>query len=126
MPLLRYRIGDLAEKRVQPYGNEFVIHGRASAALTAHDGARVTTWQVDECFADAHGFAHYELRQNRNGECVLLFVPDGDEPTAENLRNMTARLGELLKIPAGEIKTEAMKTLLPSPSGKFRLTCPAE
>jgi phenylacetate-CoA ligase len=126
MPLLRYRIGDLAEKRVQPYGNEFVIHGRASAALAARDGARVTTWQVDKCFADAHGFAHYELRQNRGGECALLFVPDGDGPAADDLRGVTARLGELLKIPAGEIKTEAMKTLLPSASGKFRLTNPAE
>jgi phenylacetate-CoA ligase len=126
MPLLRYRIGDLAEKRVQPYGNEFAIHGRASAALTARDGARVTTWQVDQCFAAAHGLAHYELRQNRNGGCVLLFVPDGHGLAAENLRGVTARLGELLKIPAGEIKTEAMKTLLPSASGKFRLTCPAE
>jgi len=50
MPLLRYRIGDLAEQHVQPYGNHFTVHGRARDALTAADGRRVTTWQVDQCF----------------------------------------------------------------------------
>src|SRR5208283_1850247 len=33
MPLLRYRIGDLAQRRTQPYGNHFVIHGRARDVL---------------------------------------------------------------------------------------------
>ena len=50
MPLLRYRIGDLVEKHVQPYGNHFTVHGRARDALTADDGQRVTTWEVDQCF----------------------------------------------------------------------------
>ena len=51
MPLLRYRIGDLAERHDQPYGNHFTVHGRARDALMARDGRRVTTWQVDQCFA---------------------------------------------------------------------------
>ncbi len=122
MPLLRYRIGDLAEKRVQPYGTSFIVHGRARDALVAGDGSRVTTWQVDECFAEANGIAHYELRQSENGECALRFVPEAIMPTAENLRNITARLEALLKSRA-KIKTEAMKTLVPAASGKFRLTC---
>ena len=51
MPLLRYRIGDLAERRAQPYGTDFVIHGRIRDALRAGNGRRVTTWQVDQCFS---------------------------------------------------------------------------
>ena len=122
MPLLRYRIGDLAEKRVQPYGTTYIVHGRARDALLAGDGSRVTTWQVDECFAEANGIAHYELRQSENGCCVLRFVPDAIAPTEETLRRLTARLESLLKSRM-EIKAEAMKTLVPAASGKFRLTC---
>jgi phenylacetate-CoA ligase len=121
MPLLRYRIGDLVQKQVQPYGNTFIVHGRARDALVATDGARVTTWQVDGCFGDVEGIAHYELRQSEDGDCVLRFVPDAVPPTEENLHRLTGRLEALLKSRAG-IKTEAMTTLVPAASGKFRLT----
>jgi phenylacetate-CoA ligase len=124
MPLLRYRIGDLAEKRVYPYGNHFVVHGRARDALRAGDGRRVTVWQVDECFSGADGIAHYQLRQDEKGDYVLRFVPAGAGPTEAELRHVTSRLGALLQVRA-EIKAEVMSVLLPLPSGKFRLTCPA-
>jgi phenylacetate-CoA ligase len=122
MPLLRYRIGDLAEKQVGPYGNSYTVHGRARDALMAGNGPRVTTWQVDQCFNAAHGIAHYELRQSENGECVLRFVPDGTGPSEENLRVVTSQLEALLKT-STEIKAEAMPVLVPAASGKFRLTC---
>ncbi len=122
MPLLRYRIGDLAEWHALPYGNRFTIHGRARDALTAADGGRVTTWQVDQCFNEACGFVHYELRQDEAGECVLRFVPDGAGPMEENLRGVTSQLQDLLKTSTA-IKTEAMPVLVPAASGKFRLTC---
>src|SRR5271154_5735526 len=121
MPLLRYRIGDLVEQHVQPYGNHFTVHGRARDALTARDGERVTTWRVDQCFVGTNGIAHYELRQNENGECVLRFVPDGVGPTNEDLRHITSQLEALLQA-STEIKTEAMPVLVPAASGKFRLT----
>jgi phenylacetate-CoA ligase len=123
MPLLRYRIGDLAERRERPYGTDFVVHGRASAALTAANGQRVTTWEVDQCFADASGIAHYELRQDQTGQAVLRYVPDNAGPTEKTLNRMAAQLGALLNLRQG-ISTQAMDILLPSPSGKFRLTCP--
>ena len=124
MPLLRYRIGDLAQRCVQPYETSFVIHGRARDALRAGDGRRVTTWQVDQCFVELPGILHYELRQNQNGGCSLRFVRDGAGPTEAELRRVTSRLENLLCSRA-EIATEAMPVLLPTPSGKFRLTCPA-
>jgi len=123
MPLLRYRIGDLAQRHTRPYGTDFVVHGRASAALTASDGRRVTTWDVDECFAQSTGIAHYELRQDQSGDSALRYVPDGSGPAENTLSQITSRLRALLH-PRNGIKTHAMDTLLPSPSGKFRLTCP--
>ena len=107
---------------MEPYGNRFTVHGRARDTLTAGDGRRVTTWQVDQCFSEARGIAHYELRQDEKGVCVLRFVPDGAGPTEENLRAVTAGLEALLRS-SSKIKTEAMPVLVPAASGKFRLTC---
>jgi phenylacetate-CoA ligase len=121
MPLLRYRIGDLAERHVGPCGNHFTVHGRARDALTSRDGARVTTWDVDQCFANVNGIVHYELRQGENGGCVLRFVPDGVAPAEKELRRVTSQIEALLKS-STEIKTEAMPVLVPAASGKFRLT----
>ena len=122
MPLLRYRIGDLAERYVQPYKNHFTVHGRARDALAAGNGRRVTTWQVDQCFSEIRGIAHYELRQSENGACVLRFVPDEAGPAENELRRVTSKLEALLQTPA-TIKTETMSVLVPAASGKFRLTC---
>ena len=125
MPLLRYRIGDLAVKNALPYGNNYIVHGRAKDALAARDGSRVTTWQVDQCFAGVSGIAHYELRQDENNFCSLRFVPDTIAPAENDLRRLTARLEELLQ-PAAAIKAGPMPTLVPAASGKFRLTCRVE
>jgi phenylacetate-coenzyme A ligase PaaK-like adenylate-forming protein len=121
MPLLRYRIGDLAERHVQPYENHFTVHGRARDALAAGDGSRVTTWQVDQCFTGVDGIAHYELRQNENGDCILRFVPDGNEPVPDELRRVTSQLEALLQL-SSDLQAESMPVLLPAASGKFRLT----
>ena len=121
MPLLRYCIGDLAERIERPYASDFVVHGRVRDALTAGDGRRITTWQVDQCFAGTEGFAHYELRQDENGDCVLRFVPYGTGPAARELECVRSRLGGLLAL-HNAIKAEAMPVLVPAASGKFRLT----
>jgi len=119
MPLLRYRIGDLAQKHVQPHGNVFIVHGRTRDALTTADGSRVTTWQVDQCFSETEGVAHYELRQIESGQNVLRVIPAVNASTAPDLRDVTARLETLLQ---AKVSTETMSTLVPAASGKFRLT----
>jgi phenylacetate-CoA ligase len=121
MPLVRYRIGDLAERIERPYGTHFMVHGRARDALLARDGRRVTTWQVDRCFDGTDGIAHYEVRQAENGDCLLRFVPDGAGPGEGELERVSSRLGGLLAL-RHAIKTEAMPVLVPAASGKFRLT----
>ena len=122
MPLLRYRIGDLAQQHEAAYGNHFTVHGRVRDALMAGDGQRVTTWQVDQCFTEASGIVHYELRQNERGDCVLRFVPDGAGPADKILNAVTSQIEALLQLSAS-VKTEAMPVLVPAASGKFRLTC---
>ncbi|HTY86598.1 MAG TPA: hypothetical protein VMB80_03970 [Candidatus Acidoferrum sp.] len=124
MPLLRYRIGDLAQRHTQPYGSRFVVHGRARDALRATEGRRVTTWEVDQCFTETNGIAHYELRQDRPGDGLLRFVPDGAGPSGPALCRLTRQL-EVLLGSRREIKTELLPTLVPAASGKFRLTRPA-
>ncbi|HEX7471140.1 MAG TPA: hypothetical protein VF437_10470 [Verrucomicrobiae bacterium] len=118
MPLLRYRIGDLVEQ----CGNNYIVHGRARDALRTPDDRRVTTWQVDNCFAGANGIAHYQLRQTESGDCVLRYVQDGNGPSAQNLRELISRLENVLHSP-GRIVAEASDLLVPAPSGKYRLTC---
>ena len=121
MPLLRYRIGDLVEQRGSAANASYVVHGRARDALRAAGGQRVTTWQVDQCFTDVSGIAHYQLRQTENGDAHLRYVPDGRGPSVPELRELRARLKALLGI-AGQITVEPVAVLLPAPSGKFQIT----
>ncbi len=118
MPLLRYRIGDLVERIEQPYGTNYIVHGRIRDALTAAYGRRVTTWQVDQCFATAKGVAHYQLRPIENGGFRLRFIPDPGVTA-----NLAPSLKQLEKLLGASVAAEAVATLLPEASGKFRLTC---
>lgn len=125
MPLLRYRIGDLVEHQVSPYEDLFVVHGRGRDSLTDDDGARVTTLQVDQCFAGVQGIVHYELRQTGRGQFALRFVPERTGPDGQTLDGITARLRDLLRSESALV-TQSLPTLLPTASGKFRLTVRAE
>jgi len=120
MPLLRYRIGDLVQRHERSYGTDYLVHGRMRDTLTAAGGARVTTWQVDQCFAGVSGIVHYQLRQSPGGEGVLRYVPEAGGLDAGSLRAVVERLELLLARP---ITTESVPALLPEASGKFRLTC---
>ncbi len=124
MPLLRYRIGDLVERRELPYRTRYVVHGRAADAFRTARGTRVTTRQVDQCFADIEGIAHYQLTERTEGPWLLRFIPDGDGPAAASLASLERRLTGLLELPQGlEILSTDM--LVPETSGKFRLGYPA-
>ena len=125
MPLVRYRIGDLAERCERPYSTEYLVHGRGRDTLVRRDGQRVTTLEVDRCFADVDGILHYHLRQNGDRSSHLQFIPDREPPTAEALKSLTARLAERLQSESS-ITTESVKMLPPLTSGKFRLTARAE
>ena len=111
------------ERHEEPDTTRYVIRGRTRDALRAADGRRVTTLEVDRCFENVAGIAHYELRQPADGSCTLRFVPDGRGPDAGELAVLTEKLESLLQT-SGEIKTECVSFLVPTHSGKFRLTAP--
>jgi phenylacetate-CoA ligase len=123
MPLVRYRIGDLVQRLPDAAASDpaYIVHGRARDALRQRDGRRVTTHDVDQCFADIAGVAHYQLRQFENGGGRLDFVADRTGPSAPDLQKLTARLETLLDSPQ-PIVAAPTDALPPTPSGKVRLT----
>lgn len=123
MPLIRYRTGDLMEAREEACGTNYILHGRARDALRAGDGRRVTTFEVDRCFENVAGIAHYELRPAADGSCVLRFVPDRRGPEAADLSALAARLEVRLQVPKN-IVVESLPAVVPTHSGKYRLTVP--
>ena len=123
MPLLRYRIGDLVQRLDSPYHTRYQVHGRAVDAFRAADGRRVTTWQIDQNFAEVPGIAHYQLVERSDGPWRLRFVPEGAGPSTKALTDLTQRLSELLGL-GGKLSLQPTDMLVPETSGKFRLGYP--
>jgi len=123
MPLIRYRIGDLVERRERPYYTSYIVHGRAKDAFAASDGQRVTTWQIDQCLAGLRGVAHYQLCERASGEWLLRFVADLAAPGAAEIEAWRGRVAELLGI-GSKLAVEQVDLLSPESSGKFRLGYP--
>lgn len=116
LPLLRYEIGDYAEAA----SDSFVVHGRKRDALRGPQGNVITTRQVDQCFTDIEGIAHYQLRQQADGSGSLFLLPEsaGDGLSAGQV-TLRHRLSNLL---GAEITTTVSPLITPEDSGKFRLT----
>lgn len=123
MPLIRYRIGDLVEKRELACGTRYVVHGRAAEAFRRPSGRRVTVRQVDECLAEIPGIAHYQLHERRNQPWRLRYVPDAEGPGPEKLAELECRLRQQLELDQS-LKLEPAELLLAEQSGKFRLCYP--
>jgi phenylacetate-CoA ligase len=121
MPLVRYGIGDLVERHEEPYRTTYRVHGRSRDTLRRSDGSRITTLDVDECFREVSGIAHYELRQLADGGCKLRFIADAEGPTGAAMNGLVSKLKSLLGS-RGRIVAEPVHLLPPTQSGKFRLT----
>ena len=123
MPLIRYRSCDLVERRIQPYGTNYIVHGRVADTFVRADGKRVTTLEIDRLFELIPGVAHYQLKERAGREFLLRFVPDATAPPAGEISGLKQRLEELLS-PAS-LTIEQTDLLMPEISGKFRLGYPA-
>ena len=121
MPLVRYRMGDLVCRREAPYAAVYTVHGRVRDALRNAAGHRVTSWEVDQCFAETRGIVHYQLRQKSDGELSLRYLPDQADSAAGRPTEAVARLQQLLG-DSRPMAVESVDLLPPTPSGKFRLT----
>jgi phenylacetate-coenzyme A ligase PaaK-like adenylate-forming protein len=116
LPLIRYEIGDYVEKESRGYQ----VHGRMRDALLDQSGMIVTTRQIDELFGDLEKVAHYQLRQNSDGDCELLLLP---EKSGDSLTETMAVISERLKKRLGfAINSQSVSLITPEDSGKFRLT----
>jgi phenylacetate-CoA ligase len=120
MPLVRYRIGDLVERRYEPYCTQYILHGRAGDAIINGAGQRVTVLQVDECFTGQEGLVHYQLRRSPEDNFELWYIPASTQSAPLNLEPAQTRLTDLLK-PQHTIRFQAVDMLLSESSGKFRL-----
>ncbi len=125
MPLVRYRIGDLVERRLTPYRTRYVVHGREVDTFLTSSGQRVTTMQVDECFEGVAGVAHYQVVERQGSPWLLRFVPDRGGPSTGELSVLSAALQQLLEL-AAPPKLEPTPTLLAENSGKFRVGYPQQ
>ena len=124
MPLIRYRIGDLVERHERPYGTTYVVHGRAADAFLTADRRRVSVWQIDQCFQDVPGVAHYQLCQRTGGAWLLRFVPDASAPTKAQFEELQSRVAQLIGGSSG-LTLQQTDLLVPESSGKFRLGYPS-
>jgi phenylacetate-CoA ligase len=116
LPLLRYEIGDHAERD----GERWLVHGRLRDALRDSTGRVVTTRQADACFRDVTGVAHYQVRQTPDGSAQVSLLPehpDGD--LSAQYAPLAERLEHLL---GGRVEVARTALIAPEDSGKFRLT----
>ena len=123
MPLIRYRIGDLAERNNQDSRTTYQVHGRAADAFVTPAGRRVTILQLDQCFAGLVGFAHYQLLHPSKTQWLLRYVPDSVPPTDASRKELQRRLMSKLDVATG-LSIEETDMLMPESSGKFRLGYP--
>jgi phenylacetate-CoA ligase len=123
MPLIRYGIGDLVRRRESSYSTRYQVLGRAADALKAKDGRRVTVWDLDQCFREAQGIAHYQVSQPSPGSYLLRYVAEASGPAGATVEDLRKRMGSLLG-DENSVDTQAVGGLLPESSGKFRLCYP--
>jgi len=123
MPLIRYRIGDLVERRERPYRTSYRVHGRTKDAFNTASGRRVTTWQIDQCLADLPGIAHYQLGERAGGEWLLRYVSDRTAPSEVEIEELRRRVADLVGA-TGKLVVHQADLLSPESSGKFRLGYP--
>ncbi len=123
MPLVRYRIGDLATREQRPYSTRYVVHGRTRDAFTKPDGRQISPYQVDQCFSGLNGFAHYQLCEQPGNNFSLRFVADRTAPSGGALREVIQHLTALLGNGAA-VASARSEFLMPESSGKFRLCYP--
>ncbi|MGC4075083.1 MAG: hypothetical protein QM760_21790 [Nibricoccus sp.] len=124
MPLLNYRIGDLVERRTaNSDGATYLLHGRAPDTLKAPDGRRITTRDVDQCFAGCEGVLHYRLHEVSPGRFSLSYIPESENAPKPSINAAVQKLQQLIQPPQA-IETKAVKFLLPEGSGKFVFNYP--
>ena len=122
MPLLRYRIGDLAERIERPYASDFVVHGRSRDALDGGrwaDASPPGRWTSVLPEWTASRIMNCGRTKTAIVSCASCRTVPGRAPG--NWRSSVRGLGRCW-VCARQSQLEAMPVLVPAASGKFRLT----
>jgi phenylacetate-CoA ligase len=123
MPLIRYQIGDLVERRVSESGECYLLHGRAAEAFRGPDGRLITVRDVDGCIGSFAAIAHYQLLE-RERDWLLRIVPDEEHEPSSYGRELQNQLAALVGCNPLQIVRQRTDILLSDSSGKFRLCYP--
>jgi len=115
MPLLRYRTGDIVERRDTGYR----ILGREGSLIFRRDGTLVAPAEIDAALPDDFACWHYSLVQTGLARWDFHYVADhaGDHGRIEE--NLASTLGDGMRVNAFR-----RKFIAPSGSGKFILAKP--
>jgi phenylacetate-CoA ligase len=127
MPLLRYRIGDLAvagpdEPCACGRGLPVIasVAGRSSDQLQRHDGHPVDAHEIFALMMRAAPDAvDFQIRQRQDLSVETDIVPAGDMPNSEEARRVEQELDELLGV-NGATRVAHVETIALAASGKLR------
>lgn len=121
MPFIRYRVGDLGvpSDEICSCGRELALikrlEGRASDYVITPDGKRIHPHFFLYLFWDQDWLAHYQVRQSKLEEVIIL-LHKRREPTKEERKRMLAILRD--KLGDGGFKIQYVDRIEPLPSGK--------
>jgi phenylacetate-CoA ligase len=129
MPVVRYRIGDLARPLgygcgcAHDYWYSFSLEGRIKDCLTTRDGRRLTTRDVDEQFRGLRCFDFYQLVEDAPGDYQLFVMPAPDAGSDAGEAEVTRRLLSLLGEGA-RLRVRSVKEIPAEKSLKYRMLVP--
>lgn len=114
MPLLRYRTGDVVQRR----GAGFRVLGRQSSLHFRADGGIVSTADVDDALPEGFACWHYSLVQTKDNRWDFHYVADHGAPAGLEGR-LASVLGDGARVVAFR-----RRVIAPAASGKFALLKP--
>ncbi len=92
LPLVRYRIGDLARSHDGNLSREMdVVVGRCNDTITLSTGERIHSELFSHAVKESPSIRRYQVVQGRDGAVVLRYVADGPLP-AEEAADLRRRL----------------------------------
>jgi len=128
MPLIRYRVGDVATKGSAqcpcgaPFSTIHSVRGRMVDYFPLPDGRLLHPFSLTTPMLEAHSWIRqYQLTQERTDYIVLRVVPWSQPTSPELLETLRQQYAQSLG-PQVTLDIRLLDKLSPEPSGKFRLS----
>jgi phenylacetate-CoA ligase len=128
MPLIRYRVGDVATKGSAqcpcgaPFSTILSVRGRMVDYFPLPDGRLLHPFSLTTPMLEAHSWIRqYQLTQERTDHIVLRVVPWSQPTSPQLLETLRQQYAQSLG-PQVTLDIRLLDKLSPEPSGKFRLS----